>query len=60
VLQVEPLWAAFRVALKRLTDAAVLPRYPGNFFTKSEAQRCLKTCKAFRKEARLSLGLPIK
>jgi HEPN domain-containing protein len=30
VLPVEPLWAAFRPALKRLTDAAVLPRYPGN------------------------------
>ncbi len=58
VLAVEPLWAAFRPALKTLTDAAVLPRYPGNVFTKAEAQRALKTSKAFRKEARLSFGLP--
>ena len=60
ILAVEPLWAAFRTALKRLSDAAVLPRYPGNVYTKAEAQRSMKTCKAFRKEARNSLGLPIK
>jgi hypothetical protein len=59
-LSVEPLWASFRVALKRLSDAAVLPRYPGGTVTKSEAQRALKTCRSFRKEARLSLGLPAK
>jgi HEPN domain-containing protein len=55
---IEPLWSAFRAALKRLSDAAVVPRYPGGVFTKAEAQRALKTCKAFRKEARLSFGLP--
>jgi len=60
VLALEPLWAAFRTELKRLTDASVAPRYPGNVFTKAEAQRALKTCKSFRKEARLSLGLPAK
>jgi HEPN domain-containing protein len=59
-IQVEPLWAAFRTALKRLTDSAILPRYPGNFFTKTEAERALKACKDFRKEARLSFGLPAK
>jgi HEPN domain-containing protein len=59
-LAVEPLWAAFRTALKRLSDAAVVPRYPGGVFTKGEAQRALKTCKSFRKEARLGLGLPVK
>ena len=57
-LAVEPLWAAFRPALKRLGEAAVTARYPGGGFSKAEAQRALKTCKAFRKEARLSLGLP--
>ncbi len=57
-LPVEPLWAAFRPAIKRLTSWAVLPRYPGSVFNKREAQRALATCKAFRKEARLSLGLP--
>ncbi len=54
---VEPLWAAFRSAFKRLTDTAVLPRYPGNVFTKVEAQRALKTCKTFREDARLIFGL---
>lgn len=58
-LAAEPLWAAFRPALRRLSNAAVLPRYPGGVFTKAEAQRALKTCKAFRKEARLSLGVPV-
>ncbi|MGA2657756.1 MAG: HEPN domain-containing protein [Verrucomicrobiota bacterium] len=57
-LPTEPLWAAFRADLKRLSDAAVVPRYPGGVFTKTEARRALRTCKAFRKEARLSLGLP--
>jgi HEPN domain-containing protein len=56
-LAVEPLWVAFRPALKRLTDAAVTPRYPGGTFTKAEAQRALKACKAFRLEARESLGI---
>jgi HEPN domain-containing protein len=58
VMPIEPLWAAFRPSLKQLSDSAVLPRYPGNFYTKTEAQRALKTCKAFRKEARASFGLP--
>jgi len=60
VLVIEPLWAAFRPTLKSLTDAAVLPRYPGNVFTKAEARRALKTCKSFRKEAPLSFGLPLR
>ena len=60
VLPIEPLWAAFLPALKRLSDAAVVPRYPGSFTTKAEAQRALKTCKSFRKEARSSLGLSVK
>ena len=51
-LTVEPLWAAFRSNLKRLSDAAIIPRYPGGAVTKAEAQRALKTCRAFRKEAR--------
>ena len=60
VLIAEPLWSAFRAALKRLSDAAVVPRYPGAIVTKAEAQRALKTCKSFRKEGRLSLGLAVK
>jgi HEPN domain-containing protein len=53
----EPLWAAFRLALKHLSAAAVLPRYPGGIMTKTDAKRSLQTCRTFRKEARLSLGL---
>ncbi len=60
ILAVEPLWAAFRTALKRLSDAAVVPRYPGANCTKAEAQRALRTCTTFRKEARLGLGLPVR
>src|ERR1035437_1625587 len=59
-LVVEPLWSAFRPALKRLSDAAVVPRYPGGVFTRAEGLRAIKTCKAFRREARLGLGLPNK
>jgi len=60
ILTVEPLWAAFRPSLKLLTDSGVLPRYPGNVFTKTEARRALNTARAFRKEVRISLGLPLK
>lgn len=59
-LAIEPLWAAFRPALKRLSDAAVVPRYPGSITTKAEARRALKSCKSFRMDARSSLGLPMK
>ena len=57
---VEPLWGAFRAALKRLSDAAIVPRYPGSVVTKTEALRALTICKAFRREARLSMGLAAK
>jgi HEPN domain-containing protein len=60
VLPIEPLWAAFRPALKNLSAAAVVPRYPGGVFTKAEARRALTACRAFRREARVSLGLPVK
>jgi HEPN domain-containing protein len=57
VVALEPFWAAFRPALKRLSNAAVLPRYPGTVVTKTEARHAWQTCWTFRKEARLSLGL---
>src|SRR5208337_5645595 len=57
---VEPLWSAFRASFKRLSAAAVVPRYPGGVCTKAEAQGALKACKGFRKDARLALGLPPK
>jgi HEPN domain-containing protein len=59
-LVAEPLWSAFRSAFKRLSQAAVASRYPGGSVNKAEAERAIKTCKTFRKEARVSLGLPSK
>lgn len=59
-IAVEPLWAAFYAVLKDLTNSATLPRYPGNIFTKGETQRALKTCRAFRKEARTAFGIALK
>ena len=56
-LAVEPLWSSYQSALKRLSQLAVTPRYPGRVFTKAEAQSALKDCRSFRREARLSLGL---
>src|SRR6266446_6107564 len=58
VLPTEPLWAPFRPALQLLTSSAVELRYPGLSATNSEARRSLSDCKALRREARLSLGLP--
>ena len=56
-LVVEPLWGFFHAGLKDLTNSAILPRYPGNTFKKGEAQRALKTCRFFRKEARTTFGI---
>ncbi len=60
LLPIEPLWAALRVALLRLSDYAVHFRYPGH----EAASRDVKVAKqdaraAVRREARLSLRLPV-
>ena len=55
----EPLWEALLPAAQALTDYAVDFRYPGDTATLAEARRALKDCKAIRREARLSLGLPV-
>lgn len=49
-LAIEPLWAGFRAALKRLSDAAVVPRYPGGVFTKAEAQRRSRPANRFARK----------
>lgn len=54
---VEPLWQPFRAAFNSINDYAVHFRYPGQSATKVEARRAFKTAKAFRTEARHSLGL---
>ena len=58
LLPVEPLWASFAPALRRLNDYAVKFRYPGHVTTRADAQHALKACRSLRSDVRLSLGLP--
>jgi HEPN domain-containing protein len=57
LLQVEPLWLAYKPAAKNLTDFAVNFRYPGDNATLAEAKLALKHCRSLRAEVRRSLGL---
>ena len=59
VLAVEPLWSALSPALNNLNVYGVNFRYPGTNASKADARQALKDCRAVRKEARLSLGLPV-
>jgi len=56
---VEPLWAALQPEATRLNVYAVAYRYPGANATREEAKQALADCRAVRREARLSLGLPV-
>ena len=58
-LPVEPLWAPYAKVVDALSDYAVDFRYPGHTTSLSDARKCLKDCKAVRREIRLSLGLPV-
>ncbi len=60
LLPVEPLWASFAPALRRLNDYAVKFRYPGHVATRTDAREALKACRSLRTDVRLSLGLPRK
>jgi HEPN domain-containing protein len=60
LLPVEPLWAAFAPALRRLNDYAVKFRYPGHLATRADARRALTSCRSIRGDVRASLGLPRK
>lgn len=60
LLPVEPLWAAFAPALRRLNDYAVKFRYPGHVATRNDARRALSACQSIRGDVRLSIGLPRK
>jgi HEPN domain-containing protein len=59
LLPVEPLWAALRPALDNLNTFAIDFRYPGSNATKADAKQAVRDCRAIRKEARSSLGLPL-
>ena len=56
---VEPLWAALHPQAGRLNAYAVAYRYPGANATKEEAKQALADCRLVRRDARLSLGLPV-
>jgi HEPN domain-containing protein len=58
LLPMEPLWASFAPALRRLNDYAVKFRYPGHVASKTDAKQALKICRSIRTDVRLSLGLP--
>ena len=60
LLPIEPLWAPWAPTLNRLSYYAVQFRYPGSTASRADARKALKNCRAIRKEARLSLGLPAK
>ena len=59
VLAVESMWSALSPALNNLNVYGVNFRYPGANASKADASQALKDCRAVRKEARLSLGLPV-
>jgi HEPN domain-containing protein len=54
---VEPLWLGMDVALKNLTDFAVLVRYTGRSANRSTAMAAFKTCTKLRELARQRPGL---
>ena len=60
LLTLEPLWAPFAPALRRLNDYAVKFRYPGHTATRVDARQALRACRSIRGDVRLSLGLPRK
>jgi HEPN domain-containing protein len=53
----EPLWLVFAHEFRKLTEWAVLPRYPGKDATNVNAREAVKICRKFRAVARQALGL---
>lgn len=56
LLDVEPLWEAFRTDLAVLTVYAAAFRYPGESADKDAAREAIAMCRAMRKQMRRSLG----
>ena len=52
-----PLWEAMRPDLERLSQNAVLMRYPGETATREKARRAVKMMQHCREEIRAGLGL---
>jgi HEPN domain-containing protein len=58
VLDLEPGWERFREDLAYLSDFAVSFRYPGESADRDSALDAQNRCRAFRRAARQSFGLP--
>lgn len=58
VLDLEPGWERFREDLAYLSDFAVSFRYPGESADRDSARDAQNRCRAFRRAARQSFGLP--
>jgi HEPN domain-containing protein len=56
-LAVQPLWEAHRADLLFLNEFSVELRYPGTFANREKAAEARACCRAFRKSARVALGL---
>jgi HEPN domain-containing protein len=59
VLPLEPGWASWQAPARTLGVYAVDYRYPGNTATKANARDAMRQCRALRRLARLSFGLPM-
>ena len=57
VLPLEPAWGSFLRAFAELTPYGVSYRYPGMDADVVATRRQMITCRAFRREARRSLGI---
>ena len=57
VLPLEPAWELFRADLRFLSDFSVSYRYPGPLADRKKALDARRYCRAFRRAARLALGL---
>ena len=58
-LLAEPGWNVLQSDLSVLNKYSIEYRYPGKSATKADAKAAVAYCRAVRKAARLSLGLPV-
>jgi HEPN domain-containing protein len=59
LLQVEPLWAGFRISLLRLSDYAVQFRYPGHEAAPEDVKQAKRDAVIVRDAVRRAFGLPV-
>ncbi len=59
VLPIESTWNALQSDLRKLNDYAIDVSYPGKSTVKADAKAAIAHCRAVRKAARQSFGLPV-